>query len=453
MKSGHKALGILLVLCGLLLNPICLSWLFSNDGDISSNILLFGIIGLDALIILFGILVMAVNSSSVSKFGLAFLSVIFTIALTTGLDRFYGAFLMPETADLLFPSFSRAEHNTAEFDLDVQINNLGFRGPNTTIQKQKKRVVVIGDSFAFGWGVELEDTWVHLLSETYPEVEFLNLGQGGNHPGDYARIAKNALSFLNPDLVLVCVLQGNDIHQLMRVIEHEEHGKPQVVQVAGVESKAERYQRYLGIVYPNLTKRFTKVVSIQKQWKQDAITLLSKLDQEQRLKYDSGINQKVRTWFEDGVLNPSLVHESIHHPNMFCEAADTANPLYKKGVIRLHDHLSEVAQLCQSNGSGLLVVNLPNRPYGFPETTAKLEMLGYAIKNCDSMDASHAIKTATNSLGVALLRPTLKQTDSPLFFAYDGHWNAEGNRIFAQELIKSLEKDSTWKRFQTSSSF
>lgn len=453
MGSGHKALGLLLVFCGLLLNPIFLSWLFSNDGDISSGIVLFGIVGLETFIILLGILVFTVNNSRITNFGLASISVVFTIAFSVGLDRFYGGFLMPETSSLLFPSYSKAKHNTAEFELDVQINNLGFRGPNTTIKKQKKRVAVIGDSFTFGWGVEWQQTWVHLLSKAFPELEFLNLGQGGNHPGDYTRISKKAVPMLKPDLVLVCVLQGNDIYQLMRMIEHEERSNSKTTEALGVESNAERYQRYLSILYPNLTLRFPRSVSIQSQWKEDANTLLSELDEHQKSRYDENLSTEVKAWFVEGLLNPSLIFESLHHPNMFCEAADTANPLYKKGVIRLHDHLLEIQQLCESSGSELLVIDLPNRPYGYPETIQALEVLGYTVNGCASSVASHAIMTTTNDLSISLLQPQIKPQYSPVFFEYDGHWNAKGNRIFAKELIETLEKDPTWKRFQTSSSF
>ena len=453
MRSGHKAVGLLLVFCGLSLNPICLSWLFSNDGDITSSILLLGIVAVEILIVLFGVSVYRSKVEWRTNLGLTLLSLIFFLGMTVSVDRFYGAFLMPETSSLLFPSYSKAEHNTAEFDLAVQINNLGFRGPNTTIQKQKKRVVVIGDSFTFGWGVEWQQTWVHLLSKAYPELEFLNLGQGGNHPGDYTRISKQAVPMLKPDLVLICVLQGNDMHQLMRVIEHEESSSSKAKHVTGVESKAERYQRYLGIIYPNLTKRFTRAVSIQKQWMKDANELLSELNEEQQLKYESGISEKAKTWFEDGLLNPSLVYESVYHPNMFFEAADTGNPLYKKGVTRLHDHLMEVVEVCNQHKAKILVVDMPNRPYGFTETLKPLQELGYNVSGCDTIDASFALQTASNKLKLSLFQPAVHQYAKPVFYTYDGHWNAEGNRIFANELTKWLEQNSEWKNFLTSSNF
>ncbi|MDP6907891.1 MAG: hypothetical protein QF371_00220, partial [Flavobacteriales bacterium] len=192
--------------------------LFSSDGDITSLLVLCTTIGVEVLFVLFGVILFLSDNSRTGDIGLSFLSVVIVIVISIATDGFYGEFLMPATDNLLFPAFSRAQHNTSEFNLDVRINNLGFRGSNTTVKKARKRVVIIGDSFTFGWGVEEDATWIHLLSKKYPEVEFLNLGQGGNHPGDYVRIAKNAIPLLKPDLLMVAILQGNDLHQLMRVI-------------------------------------------------------------------------------------------------------------------------------------------------------------------------------------------------------------------------------------------
>jgi hypothetical protein len=69
--------------------------------------------------------------------GLALLAVVFTIALAVAADRIYGAFGMPETTNLLFPAFSRAHHQSTEFDVTVHINNLGFRENMLPSRKRK----------------------------------------------------------------------------------------------------------------------------------------------------------------------------------------------------------------------------------------------------------------------------------------------------------------------------
>lgn len=452
MRTANKALGILLVLAGLVLNPILLSKLFSNDGNISSIPVLFGIFGFEALIVLFGITVWKNKKEGLTKAALFFLSTCFTLALSVGFDRLYGAYLMPETSDILFPAFSVAKHKTSEFDLTVRINNLGFRGEKTSIEKKKKRVLLIGDSFTFGWGVELEKTWVHLLAESYPEIEFMNLGQGGNHPGDYVRVAKMALPMLKPDLVIIGILQGNDLHQLMRVIEFEESGKSIEETSQTCESNKEKLQRYLSVAFPNLSKRFPSTTSIQGRWKLDAQKLLGELSTNEKDKYMTLVPE-LRSDFESGLLNPSLIDESLHHPCMLIESVDTSNALCKRGIIRLHDHLWELETLASENGVDFLFLSLPNRPYGFPDTKNALSELGFETESADTLDANLPLKLAMQGLRTDLLFPSISLGSQPLFFHYDGHWNENGNRIFAAELISGLEQNKTWKHFLTSSDF
>lgn len=452
MKTAHKALGILLVLVGLAFNPFLLSFLFSNDGNISSIPIISAIIGIEIITVLFGITVYRTKKEWSMRVAISLLSIVFSITLSVGLDRFYGTYLMPETLDILFPAFSKAKHETSEFDLSVRINNLGFRGTKTSIEKTKKRVVLIGDSFTFGWGVELEQTWIHLLSEKYPGIDFLNLGQGGNHPGDYVRLAKQSLPLLKPDLVIVGILQGNDLHQLMRVIEFEESVKSMESVTQTGESNTEKLQRYLRVAFPNLSKRFPSTTSIQDRWKQDAQKLLSELTESQLDKYNS-LSSEIRSDFELGRLNPSLIYESIHHPNILIEAVDTSNTLCKKGIIRLHDHLQELETLASENGSDLLFLSLPNRPYGFPDTKQVLSELGFEVDGSDTLDADLPLKLAMMNLRSDLISRRISSATEPLFFRYDGHWNENGNRIFAAELISGLEQNNTWKLFLTSSNF
>ncbi|MCB0755771.1 MAG: hypothetical protein H6602_00150 [Flavobacteriales bacterium] len=448
MKSGHKTLGILLILIGLLSNPWLFSWLFSNDGDITTSAIIGTIVFCELLIVILGVSILILARKSLVNIGLVVISTWLTVAFSVSLDRAYGRHIIPETDNLLFPAFSKAEHYASEFELDVSINNLGFRGPSTRLKKQAKRVVVIGDSFTFGWGVKEHETWIHQLSGQYPNVEFLNLGQGGNHPGDYVRVAKKTIPLLKPDVVFVCVLEGNDLHQLMRLVEFEESGGSIPKSESMHEPANAKIRRYLGLVFPNFTKRFPAKVSIQTRWKKDAENLLSELNELQLAKYNS-FNTTIRNDFENGLLNPSMIYESLHHPTMFRLAADTSVELCRKGIIRLHDHLLELKFIAESNGAEPLFINIPNRPYAFPSELEPLSELGFDVSGCDTLDAAFPMTMTSDGLEVPLLNPKFPNTETRVFYRYDGHWNAAGNRIFAEQLIAELDSLPEWKRFLT----
>ena len=67
------------------------------------------------------------------------------------------------TSHKIFPEFSRAIYKTAEFDCVVHINRYGFRGTENRLLPGQ--VVVIGDSFVFGWGVSDDETWPTKLQD------------------------------------------------------------------------------------------------------------------------------------------------------------------------------------------------------------------------------------------------------------------------------------------------
>ncbi len=64
-------------------------------------------------------------------------------------------------------------------------------------------IAAIGDSLTFGMGVEDNETWVNILAETYPEIEFLNYGRpvfaAGNVLRSYNAYSADAYMWLIVD--------------------------------------------------------------------------------------------------------------------------------------------------------------------------------------------------------------------------------------------------------------
>ena len=87
----------------------------------------------------------------------------------------------------------------------VETNSLGLRGPEPS-QGQGPRVLALGDSVTFGWGVPYEDSYPaqlqEALSEKAPSVEVLNAGMPAMKPGTIAAWAADHAKRLEPDLVL-----------------------------------------------------------------------------------------------------------------------------------------------------------------------------------------------------------------------------------------------------------
>jgi len=70
-----------------------------------------------------------------------------------------------------------------QLDYVVDTNDQGFRGPNWDLSSRRKNVVILGDSFAFGWGVGWEQTIGKILEKelqkTDPSYQVINLAIPG----------------------------------------------------------------------------------------------------------------------------------------------------------------------------------------------------------------------------------------------------------------------------------
>jgi len=110
------------------------------------------------------------------------------------------------------------ERPRAELAHRISINSLGFRGEQVTLEKapEKFRILCLGDSFTFGSFVNDEDTFPHLLGETFlrrgMSVEVINGGVGGTTIIDQAHFLRKGL-VMKPDLVLL-TFSENDVDDL-----------------------------------------------------------------------------------------------------------------------------------------------------------------------------------------------------------------------------------------------
>lgn len=105
-----------------------------------------------------------------------------------------------------------------------EINSLGMRGPEITLDKQpgEFRVVALGDSCTFGKSVEEEETWPRqlegLLAARMPEGRFArvaNLGVNGFAGHEYHELFFRLGLGLRPDVVLV----GYNLNDFPNVIQ------------------------------------------------------------------------------------------------------------------------------------------------------------------------------------------------------------------------------------------
>jgi hypothetical protein len=99
-----------------------------------------------------------------------------------------------------------------DFKVQVRHNDKGFRGENYSYQRvpNKRRILVIGDSYVWGYGVEEQEIFTTLLENALKQTEVINLGCTGYGNDQELLLLKQEGVKYNPDLVIVVVTLPSD---------------------------------------------------------------------------------------------------------------------------------------------------------------------------------------------------------------------------------------------------
>ncbi len=90
------------------------------------------------------------------------------------------------------PGIYRQVKNTGDFDVEVAVNDLGFREEKPLSASTPKDLFVVGDSFALGWGVAVEDRFSNVLERALKGPQVFNISVPTGFDGyasliDYAK--------------------------------------------------------------------------------------------------------------------------------------------------------------------------------------------------------------------------------------------------------------------------
>mgnify|MGYP002152693847 FL=1 len=119
----------------------------------------------------------------------------------------------PDLGWRLQPGWS-GRHRHHDFDVAYKIGANGFRG---NFRAARTRVAIVGDSFTFGFGAGVGQTFPELLDQMDPDRAVMNFGVPGYSTNQEVLLIEEVLPAYKPDLVLLVVYLGNDIADNMRL--------------------------------------------------------------------------------------------------------------------------------------------------------------------------------------------------------------------------------------------
>ena len=108
--------------------------------------------------------------------------------------------------------FCQGEYLTGGIDSHVRINSIGIRGDETG-QESGKRILLIGDSFTFGYGVEEDQNIGSRLADLTGQV-VINGGVWGFGPDAEFLMAKRLIPEVKPDAIVLLLFPANDLRDM-----------------------------------------------------------------------------------------------------------------------------------------------------------------------------------------------------------------------------------------------
>lgn len=390
------------------------------------------------------------------------------------LDRAYGLVRAPQPAaaaapgGLIYRPGERVRHVTPEFAYSATINSLGFRGPEPG--DSAHRILAVGDSWVYGWGVDEDAHWLALLQDSLrlrlsaPALEILNLGAPGTSPSGYAAIAERAIHRLRPKLVLVGVLQGQDFAQTWW--ESQRPGErfstvavrevPAMVRRKGGGVLARLFPNFSGLLHSRRLEAApvpggslddaTLAEGAAAARRDQAAEIERTFTAAARTRFDS-LSPEIRRAFRRGDFNPIELYYALRQPDYFVMTTALESPRGREVLAEMGRQLQRIRTAADAVGARTIAVSMPHGAYTSRDMCASYRAFGF---RCDDMllrtpAADEAIVRAAAAAGIdtvlvatADFRVAADSAATPFFFRLDGHFTRAGNAAYAALLAPRL---------------
>lgn len=304
-----------------------------------------------------------------------------------------------------------------EYDIPYRINSLGLRDDEPDAWPSGDTVLILGDSFMEGYGVErgelLADRLQTIADRSGKKWNVVNAGVKSYSPLlEYLFLIHRGLA-LRPDTVLLFYDlsdPSNDIYYSRR-LERGADGKPLSIR-----------PRSKPIALPGALGRFL-----------DAHSVLYDYIVHMGQKYLSTSNDDV------GYAGAAKDMEPLFPGRDSMPDTD-----YYPRWTKTFEYLRDIRDLLASRGIAFTLVTYP---YGH-EVCADCWRIGRAAHNFPpGVSSDRPLKcladfAASESIPLIPLLPVFKNHPHPesLYFTWDGHWTAAGHAVAAEEVFRRLEK-------------
>jgi lysophospholipase L1-like esterase len=363
------------------------------------------------------------------------------LARSVGLHIFDSSPIIPFTLQKNVKKFLNIGF-TREFNHFVNTNSEGTRGDNFSSEKPNNtyRILFLGDSMTFGWGVDDDKTYPFLvekylnsigkLNGNYTKIETINAGfADGLTLDSYYLYLKEIGRKYKPDLVVLDLFPYNDISDLKDSVWESVDDKGYPLKITNKADKVEdgylvsRRKLNWKFEIPILRNLHLGILFLNALEKASPQTVI-------RIKNLVGVTEVK----EDFTLNQRL---SCIYASLKTSCPDTLWPFFDKTKFLL----TGINQIVKDNNTELLVTIMasPDQAVPLSENNDRLKLL--ELSEPQKYFKDYLKQENINYLD---LLPTLSQKKAEiLFYKQDGHINEKGHVQVAKEIVKYLSNTKT----------
>jgi hypothetical protein len=419
-------------------------------------------------------------------------AILATLAALVALDRLAGHLDLGYDATRSRPS-SDVYLTRPEFSIRVTTNALGFREPRLPEAKPAgtRRIVVVGDSFAEGYGVEADKSFPSLLEplldarDPVHRYQVVNLGVPGTNPFDYLGNLRTVGLRYEPDVVIVA-LMANDVQDVRSHIEQHVRFSADVLPEVQAEIAAPRswWKRagngLLPHVYPLASRGVhaltTRAVAAggptplhetvpdaaapeipPERWqdvllayadrfgaRDQARAALPRLSPAEIAELEPLLVGRVKQDSPEG-FEPAMLLLGIARPRLFADAV-LLPPDYDDAWQRTEALLGEIDATARRGGARTLILFVPAQQQVNAAGRRYLESHHFTWDERTLTDTTFSDRLAAFGRErdipivdpLPLLRATTRRPGGALYYPDDGHWTERSHALAARVLADEL---------------
>lgn len=289
-----------------------------------------------------------------------------------------------------------------EFEHSVRTNSIGLRGPEVAPKAAGSfRILSLGDSFTFGWGVKEQDAYVRLVEKLLRErgskqVSVLNAGTPGYGTANEVAYLETYGFALRPDLVTISVTKGDELDTIKSGLFELRSGE--VVRAGPLKrGKLSGLQDAINYSWPyRFLAQHSHLLSFLRYNLQVALSAW-RVKAAQRKQAAQNAKQQ-----------PALPAKNVGPASKFSgNVPDPARELTYALLGRARD-------LAGRSGVNLLVILRPGADVG---------VLDYCLRN---------------GIPVLDLSPVFKEAGDGYYYPKDGHWTEKGHALAARAIAETI---------------